>query len=180
MKKKSILKFLGIIIVFVLLIFAIKSCFFAPGYDYEPYENGYAISDCKDCAESMTFPSEYRGKPILKIGPLVFMLLKYSITSGNVSSVKILQIPDTVTIIDHEAFYGVDNLEKCFVGKNVREIGSGAFYGCAQLLNVSLPSSVKIIDKTAFQGCGKLTIYCPTGSYAEQFARENNIPYVTN
>jgi len=180
MKKKLIFKSIGIFIVCILLVFAIKSCFFSPAYNYEPYENGFAITDCNDCAESMTFPSEYRGKPILKIGPIVFMLLKYSITTHNVGSVKKLQIPDTVVLIDHEAFFGVDNLEECNVGKNVREIGIGAFYGCAQLLRVNLPSSVKTIDKTTFQGCEKLTIYCPKGSYAEQYAIENNIPYVTN
>lgn len=126
----------------------------------------------------MTFPNEYKGKPILKIGPLVFMLLKYSITSRNVNSIKIIRIPDTVTLIDHDAFYGVDNLSECYVGKNVQEIGYGAFSGCTQLYKVSLPSSVKVIDIEAFIGCEKLTIYCPKGSYAEQFACENDIPYI--
>jgi hypothetical protein len=27
-------------------------------------------------------------------------------------------------------------------------------------------------------GCRKLTIYAPAGSYAEQYAKENNIPFV--
>ncbi len=33
------------------------------------------------------------------------------------------------------------------------------------------------IEHDAFSGCDKLTIYAPTGSYAEAYAKENNIPF---
>ena len=32
--------------------------------------------------------------------------------------------------------------------------------------------------KNAFEGCENLTIYAPTDSTAEQFAKRNNIPFV--
>ncbi len=34
------------------------------------------------------------------------------------------------------------------------------------------------IGTDAFKDCHKLTIHAPAGSYAEQYAKENNIPYV--
>lgn len=177
-KRNLTIKSILVVITLMLLAFAIKSCFFSPKFSYVPYKNGYGIEFCNDCSEVMTFPEEYKGKPVLKIGPLVLMLLKYSITSGNVSSVRIIKIPDSVELISHEAFYGVDNLEECYVGANVREIESSAFSGCTKLTNIYLPNSVKIIDKTSFKDSKELTIYCPAGSYSEKYAIENNIPFI--
>jgi len=174
MIKKSILKLAGLLIVVIVLSFVIKSCFFFPYYDYEPFGNGYAITNCNNSTEIMTFPAQYKKKPIVKIGPLVFMLLKFT---KEANSIRILRIPDSVEIIAHEAFFGADKLEECYVGKNVREIGDTAFYKCSKLIQVYLPSSVKFISKTAFEGCTKLTLFAPAGSYAEKFARENNIPF---
>ena len=40
-----------------------------------------------------------------------------------------------------------------------------------------LPQSVKQIRDYAFAHCPKLTIHAPADSYAEQYAKENNIPF---
>ena len=40
-----------------------------------------------------------------------------------------------------------------------------------------LPQSVKQIRDYAFAYCPKLTIHAPADSYAEQYAKENNIPF---
>ena len=45
-------------------------------------------------------------------------------------------------------------------------------------MDVTIPEFVKIISKFAFDNCPRLTIHAPTGSYAEQYAKENNIPFV--
>lgn len=50
------------------------------------------------------------------------------------------------------------------------------FYGCTSLEMIEIPNSVKRIDKNSFYACGKLTIRCYEGSYAETFAKKNNIP----
>ena len=34
------------------------------------------------------------------------------------------------------------------------------------------------IDYSAFYNCPNLTIHAPAGSYAEQYARDNTIPFV--
>ena len=43
---------------------------------------------------------------------------------------------------------------------------------------MNIPESVIEIGEGAFAGCGSLTIHAPAGSYAEQYAKENNIPFV--
>jgi hypothetical protein len=46
------------------------------------------------------------------------------------------------------------------------------------LKNIFIPSSVTAIGAEAFLGCFNVTIHAPVGSYAEQYAKENNIPFV--
>lgn len=43
---------------------------------------------------------------------------------------------------------------------------------------VHIPDSVTSIGEGAFSACKELTIHAPAGSYAEQYAKENNIPFV--
>ena len=98
---------------------------------------------------------------------------------GYYNYVEIIQIPDSVKLISHSAFKDVKSLEECIVGQNVLEVEEDAFYGCTNLSRVELPQPLTFIHETAFKGCGMLTIYCPEGSYAEQFARKNGISCVT-
>ena len=44
-------------------------------------------------------------------------------------------------------------------------------------MKVTVPQSVHTIGTDAFAKCTKLTIHAPAGSYAEQYAKENNIPF---
>ena len=61
---------------------------------------------------------------------------------------------------------------------SVTSIGERAFWSCDRLTSITIPSSVTSIGEYALCGCEKLTIHAPAGSYAEQYAKENNIPYV--
>ena len=51
------------------------------------------------------------------------------------------------------------------------------FYNCYALEEVHLPRSAVRYDR-CFNKCPKLKIYAPAGSYAETYAKENNIPFV--
>ncbi len=60
-------------------------------------------------------------------------------------------------------------------------IGEKTFLNCVNLRTVILSDEVDYIADDAFEGCDKdkLVIYCPEGSYAEQYARENGFKYKT-
>lgn len=56
------------------------------------------------------------------------------------------------------------------------KIGRNAFYNCTKLETAVVPPAVFEIGTNAFSGCNKLTITTSSGSVAEEYAIENNIP----
>lgn len=67
-------------------------------------------------------------------------------------------IPNSVTIIGGDAFYGCSGLTGTFnIPNSVTEIGWGAFMFCRGLQTVNLPSSLETIGWVAFSGCEGLT-----------------------
>ena len=62
------------------------------------------------------------------------------------------------------------------IPNGVMRIDFFAFSYCVNLKKVIVPASVTTINM-AFSGCSKLTIHAPAGSYAEQYAKEKNIPF---
>ena len=65
------------------------------------------------------------------------------------------------------------------VPKNVTSIGDEAFEYCTNLMNIIIPSSVTSIGVGVFNGCENVVIHTNSGSFAEHYAQENDIPYVT-
>ena len=60
----------------------------------------------------------------------------------------------------------------------VHTIGESTFMCCSSMEKIVIPETITEIGADAFYGCSKLTIYAPAGSYAETYAKENNIPFV--
>jgi hypothetical protein len=64
--------------------------------------------------------------------------------------------------------------------EGLSSIGWFAFYNCLELVNVTLPDSVSTIGYAAFDGSPAVSVVCPSGSYAERYARSYGIPYITS
>ena len=87
-------------------------------------------------------------------------------------------IPEGTTVVEAKAFADCEELKNVVIPDSVTRIGYAAFAYCGGLTNIIIPDSVTEIGQEAFADCHKLTIHAPAGSYAEQYAKENNIPFV--
>ena len=89
-------------------------------------------------------------------------------------------IPNSVTSIGDEAFYGCSGMTSISIPNNVTSIGDKAFYGCSGLVYITLPSNLTSIGYEAFSHCNNLIdIYCyavnvPSAN-SEAFSNPENI-----
>lgn len=111
-----------------------------------------------------------------------------------------LTLPKSAVSIGDDAFNSCTNLENIIIPSNIKKIGDAAFYNCKKmqsvkichgvvslgknsfgycgnLKNVIIPESVTSIENSTFLGSNKTVIMCIKGSYAEEYAKENNINY---
>ena len=65
-------------------------------------------------------------------------------------------IPNTVTEIGKNAFYGCSKITSITIPDSVTTIGAGAFESCSSLTEITIPQNVTSIGPDAFVYCGKL------------------------
>ena len=97
---------------------------------------------------------------------------------GYYGAAKTVTVPDGVKTIAPFAFREVKKTKEVVLPKSVKKLGYGAFADCPLLERISATKGLSSITWGAFVNCPKLTIYAPAGSYAETYAKENNIPFV--
>ncbi len=95
------------------------------------------------------------------------------------SYLESVEFPSTLERIGDYAFKECTKLEKVTLQDGVARIGAEAFRGCSRLKYVVIPASVTSIGTDAFRGCGKVKIWCVKGSFAEKYAKQNEIPFGT-
>lgn len=105
-----------------------------------------------------------------KIGYAAFMGCT-SLTSVNISS--------NISEIKGQTFQNCTSLTEFTVPDSVNTISDFAFSGCTSLNKAVIPKAVKNIAPNAFAKCDKLTIYGYSNSYAETYADENGINFVS-
>lgn len=134
--------------------------------------------------ESITIPSSVKTR----IGSGMFDIKLTSVTIncdiGDKTfmwfrNLKNVIIGDCVTSIGNNAFDGCVGLTNITIPDSVKSIGDYAFYLCKNLTSVTIGNGVKSISESAFEGCPNLTICGSSGSYAETYANNNNIPFST-
>ncbi len=73
------------------------------------------------------------------------------------SKITTVSIPNSVTSISYQAFYGCSRLTSVSIPNSVTYIGDRAFYCCSELASLNIPNSVTSIGSYAFSGCSGLT-----------------------
>lgn len=96
----------------------------------------------------------------------------------NCLSIHEIRLPKSLKVIDVNAFCMCNLLSTVEIPEGVTTIERSAFSACGNLTSITIPDSVTAIDSDVFMGCDRLTITCNAGSYALDYAIENNIPYI--
>ena len=105
-----------------------------------------------------------------------------AIITGYSGNAALLSIPEAldgypVVALGERVFEGA-SIAAVVLPEGMREIGWFAFYGCEQLVSVTLPASLSSIGYAVFDGCTRLSVFCPEGSYAEQYAKSYGLSFV--
>lgn len=90
---------------------------------------------------------------------------------------KNTKIPNGVSSICDDAFYGCVGLESIEIPAGVMSIGQYAFSECKNLTSIIIPNSVTSIGDEAFSGCDNLLIRCQENSVAHKYAVGNGIEF---
>ncbi|MDE6635339.1 MAG: leucine-rich repeat domain-containing protein, partial [Lachnospiraceae bacterium] len=139
-------------------------------YKYRTVKGGVEITDYMGKDEDVKIPDRIDGKKVVGIGYEAFCDNK---------TIKKVTIPDTVEIIDENAFEECVNLQEIRLPKNLKSIedeaftgsglvqvdipdsvgylGSDAFYACKNLKEVHLGENIKIIEGGCFEKCTQLS-----------------------
>ena len=144
--------------------------------------------DCK--SEKVILPTEYNGNKVMRIG-------KFCCSRNK--NIKELVIPEGVTFIGQEAFFGCYNLEKVKLPSTLKYISRSAFNACINLRKIEFPEGMLHIEYRAFRECTSLTdvyipksvgyigeeafykgnrklkVKCYKNSYAEEYCKKNGI-----
>lgn len=91
---------------------------------------------------------------------------------------KEIIVGEGITELDQYVFSYHSAVTNVKLPETLEYIGRYAFRGCESLEKLVIPNNVTEIVNTAFRNCDNLTLYCSEGSYAEEFAIDNDIPYV--
>ena len=80
-------------------------------------------------------------------------------------------------VIETNAFAKCTSLKKVRLEEGVTHLGEGAFRGCTALEEIYIPESIGMIEDDVFEGDSEVTIYCPKGSFAMEYAIDNGINF---
>ena len=78
-------------------------------------------------------------------------------------------------LLDKQAFAFGDKLQFCYIREGCAVELSGGAFRDTPMKTIVIPADVTKINASAFALCNFVTVYCPAGSYAEQYCKENFI-----
>lgn len=87
-------------------------------------------------------------------------------------------LPNSLRSIGPAAFITCTSLETLTLPYKTSKIEDGAFCNCESLKTIVIPGSILEISSDAFYNCYDVTINGITGTYAEEFAKENGVKFL--
>ena len=87
-----------------------------------------------------------------------------------------INIPRSVKNLGSSIFSNVTALRNLTIPSSVTSIGYSTFYGCKNL-TIQIPKSVTSIDNDAFYNASGITVKCESGSTAQTFCKNKGISY---
>ncbi len=127
----------------------------------------YQITGYKSAETTVMIPAEIQGIPV-QIGAEAFQDQRH---------IETVYIENGITSIGNGAFSYCRNLKNVEIPDSVTTIGQSAFWACISLQRITLPASITEIGKSALYLSKNITLCAPRGSLAEQYAKENYIPF---
>ena len=109
-------------------------------------EEGIKIVDYDGSLENLVIP-EFEDAPVTSVSGRIW--------KGN-TTIKTIQIPDTVTYIGMDAFNGCTGLTKINIPSALEYIGDDALKGCQPMKNTRLPENIRYIGANSFCGWTEL------------------------
>jgi len=123
----------------------------------------YAVGGWNGNPKKLDIPSEYDGLSVTSLGYLRgegilgVILSWYPVPPfKNCTSLESINVPNSVTKIYEECFYGCKNLSTIKLSSNISSIEKSTFRNCASLKTITIPEGVTSIGDYAFYGCTSL------------------------
>lgn len=163
-------------------------------FRYRVYSDHVAVAEKLSKEQDIVIPEYVAGLPVTSLARSLFYGSAYtrSVVLPNTlvnirflafykaNHIQTIHIPASVRIIEDSAFGSCQKLKSVTIEEGCTHLGFRAFGNCANLKSITIPASVQQIGTEAFINCKRLTIYGVAGSYAEQYAKSVNIPFVSN
>jgi hypothetical protein len=129
----------------------------AEDYTYSTNNGAITITRYIGPGGAVTVPNTINGLPVVGIGNRAFAFATFgneTFTNANMMSIT---IPDSVTNMGIQMFYGCGNLVSVTLPNFITTIGQEEFVACQSLAEITIPNSVNSIEERAFDFCTGLT-----------------------
>lgn len=120
---------------------------------YNEYDNAYYLGNSSNPYVVLTKAKD-RSITLCKINENCRVIGSYAFQYC--SSIRTIDIPDSITSIGDSAFYGCDSLFTIVIPNGVTSIGDSAFRCCPLLSSLTLGNSIISIGEYAFEKCSSL------------------------
>lgn len=109
-------------------------------FTYESIDGGITITGYEGDVDILNVPESIDGMTVIEIYSRAFYI----------SSIKEVNLPDTIITIGERAFCYCEELERISLGNSVQKIENGAISMCESLKEISIPKSVTEIGSMIF------------------------------